>query len=133
LKKILKINHELDETVVKDKDGNEITEREKDLKWSEIHEELFRKQIKNVKLLYDNQKEREKTIDLLEDALYKLEHNDLDPESVKINDIHDAMELCRNIKDLANRLESTFYHLEKKYSHDIKLLDKKQRINKYDS
>ncbi|MEW6145013.1 MAG: hypothetical protein AB1598_08365 [Thermodesulfobacteriota bacterium] len=122
--KLLDIDPDLPEEECFDEDGNEFDERKKDQKWSAINQETLINQVKKAKRLYDNQKERETPLSLLEDALKKLEHGNMDPKAVYVHDLEKAMKLACKVKEAADKLESTFYHLNKEYSKKINRLQK---------
>lgn len=126
--KLLDVDIELPKKECFDDNGNEFDERKKDQLWSAKHQETLISKVKNAKRLYDNEKEKENPLTLLEAALKKLEHEKMIPETVKFPEIPRAMQLTREIKDVADKLESEFYHLNKKLK---KLEDKfNQKNNK---
>lgn len=118
--KLLDIDLELPDDECFDEEGREYDERKKDQIWNGKHQELLIRQVKRAQHLFDHEKERETPLDLLEDALKKLNHEKMDPQAVKIEDLTKAMKLACAVKDAANELESTFYHLEKRKDKFIK-------------
>jgi hypothetical protein len=98
-----------------DKEGKEYSEREKDRIWGRKHGNPILRQLNRAKDCYDRGKERETPIDLLEAALKKLNHENMLPESISIDDIPKAMRLAKEIKERADALESDLYHCHKEY------------------
>ena len=123
--KLLDIEFDLPEEECFDKDGNEIDERKKDQIWSTRHQGRLINQVKKAKHLYENQRERETPLTLLEDALKKLEHENMDPTAVYVHDLEKAMKLAAKVKEAANKLESEFYQLSKEYTKKMDKLQKR--------
>jgi hypothetical protein len=96
-----------------DKDGKEYDEREIDRIWGVRNATDIIRQVKKAVQLYEHTREREAPLTLLKAALDKLSHQDMDPMSIGISDIKEAMRLAREIKNKADELESEFYHHEK--------------------
>ena len=78
------------------------------------------KHVKCAQRIVDHEKERETPLTLLEAALKKLEHENMDPTAIAIEDLPRAMELARNVKDTADTLESDFDHLKKDWKKKLK-------------
>lgn len=111
--KLLDIDLEIPEEDCYDKEGKEYDERKKDQIWNTQHQATIINQVKKAKRLYEHKKERETPITLLESALRKLEHENMDPTTVNLADMPKAMELAKMVKNAADSLESEFYHLNK--------------------
>ncbi|MFW9943069.1 MAG: hypothetical protein ACFFFT_18675 [Candidatus Thorarchaeota archaeon] len=114
LDKLLDIEFELSDDESIDSDGNEIDERTKDQKWSAKNAPILINQVKKAKHLFENEKERETPLTLLDAALKKLQHDNMDPTAINIHDLQRAMELARKVKRAADELESEFYDIQKK-------------------
>ncbi len=80
-------------------------------------------QVKKAKRLFEYHKEKETPLELLDAALKKLQHQNMVTDGIKIADIPKAMELTKQIKNLADELESEFYH----YMKDVKKLKDKYK------
>ncbi|MBC8147416.1 MAG: ParB N-terminal domain-containing protein [Bacteroidetes bacterium] len=117
---LLNIEFELYPEESFDTDGNEYEEKEKDRIWGKKHESSFLHRVKKAKQYVDYEKERESSITLLEAALAKLEHENMEPEAVEIVDLKKAMNLSKEIKETADELESQFYHLQKNWKKQLK-------------
>jgi hypothetical protein len=127
-REILRIKHIdsfLPEEDLVDKDGNEYDLREIDRIWGEKNAEDIIRQVKKATDLLDFKNIKETPITLLEDALKKLNHKDMDPETINPSDIPKAMKLSRDIQKCANELENKFYHFEKDWKKKLERLDKK--------
>jgi len=103
-----------------DSDGNEYEEKVKDRIWGNKHNKTFIHRVKKAKQTIDYEKERETSITLLEAALAKLEHDNMDPEAVELADLKKAMDLAKDVKETADDLESQFYHLQKDWKKQLK-------------
>ena len=112
--KLLKIDLELPEEVCSDEDGNEYDERKKDQIWNRKNQTTLINHVKRAQQIIEQEKERENPLTLLEAALKKLEHENMDPEAIKLADIPKAMKLARKVQETANSLESDFFNLQKK-------------------
>lgn len=94
--------------------GKECDERIKDRIWGKKHATTIIRHVKKAKYAYEHKKERETPLTLLEAALKKLNHENMDPTALSIGDYSKAMKLTKKIQERAHELESKFYHLEKK-------------------
>lgn len=120
LYKLLNIDFELAEDECFDEDGNEYDERKKDHLWNAKHQSILINQVKKAKRLCEYERERETSITLLESALKKLEHENMDPKAVSFDDIPKAMDLAKKVKNAADELESEFYYIKKDYKKKLK-------------
>ncbi|HUV59412.1 MAG TPA: hypothetical protein VMW09_04795 [Desulfatiglandales bacterium] len=111
--KLLDIDLKLSPEECFDDEGNEIDERRKDLIWNTKHRSTLINQVKKARRLYERDKEKETPITLLEDALKKLEHENMQPDRINITDQPRAMKLAKQIKEVANQLESEFFRCMK--------------------
>ena len=64
---------------------------------------------------------QDKPIDLLNQALNKLNHNDMNPNHMPIKDLSEAIEISKDIKDRANELESEFFKRKRNKGEKIQL------------
>jgi hypothetical protein len=115
-RELLKLNalrHEVPKAQRVDSSGKEYDEREVDKIWGEANkQELFRR-VSAARTLQSSKAERETTLHLLEVALGKLTHQDMDPRGVEIFDCQKALHLTQEIQRIAKALEREFYKLEK--------------------
>jgi len=120
LYKLLEIEMSLPEEECFDEDGNEYNERKKDQIWGANHHETLIKHVKIAQRIVEQEKERETPLTLLDSALKKLEHENMDPSALTMEDIPKAMKLAKMVKDAADSLESDFYHLKKDWKKKLK-------------
>lgn len=113
LLKLLQIDNDLPDEDRFDKDGKEYDERKKDQIWNAKHQTILIRQVKRAFKIFEREKECETPLTLLEAALKKLEHENMDPKAVNVPDIPKAMGLAKKVKEVADSLESEFYHLKK--------------------
>ena len=113
-----------------DKNGRERNEREIDIIWGQKYGEPIIRQVKKAIELVEYKNIKETPINLLEDALKKLNHRDMDPRQIALSDIANAMKLARDIQERANYLEGVFYHLEKNSKKKLERLEEKYNNKK---
>jgi len=111
--KLLDIDFNLPREECFDENGNEYDPRTKDKIWGTKHASELIHHVKKAKKILDYEKEREKPLDLLEAALNKLQHENMEPSSINLSDLDKAMELARSVKNVASDLETEFYHHKK--------------------
>jgi hypothetical protein len=93
--------------------GQQLTLSEMDAKWAAKHQRVITWQLKKAAQSHETLREKETPIELLEAALKKLNHEDMDLTSIVIGDFAKARQLAGNIKNRANDLENQIYHYEK--------------------
>ncbi|MBM3417889.1 MAG: hypothetical protein FJY17_03070 [Bacteroidetes bacterium] len=93
-----------------------------DGRWGNKNEPLIYGKIKVAVQLVDHEKETENAVTLLEDSLKKLNHENMQPDTVDAFKIEEALKLCREIQKKAGELEVTFDHLRASFK---KLFKKK--------
>jgi len=111
--KLVEIDLQLSENERLDKNGKEYDEREKDKIWGQKYGSEIINLVKKAKYAYDHKKVRETPLSLLEAALKKLNHEDMDPTAINISDYPKARALTVKIQERARKLESEFYHHQK--------------------
>jgi len=111
--KLLRIDFKLPREECFNEEGREISEREKDLKWGSRNQTELISCAKKAKRLYDNQKEKDTPLTLLEDALKKLKHKNMEPETIEYTNLNKAIKLAEEIEKCANKLRKEFFHLMK--------------------
>lgn len=97
-------NEKIDENKVK------FSEREIDEKWGNKNKDQILGSLMQAYKAVHNQDERDKPLDLLEDSLKKLNHENLKIENMGIEHYQKALELCRKISDKADEIYSCVDH-----------------------
>lgn len=114
LLKLRNIETDLSPKEKSDKAGVEYAPRDLDKVWGEKHSTDFIRQLKRAYQLIEHDKDMKGAINSLRAALEKLNNDDLqDPSSVGVDDIDEAAQLARDIRDRAHELETTFYRYKK--------------------
>jgi hypothetical protein len=96
-----------------------------DKKWGSENATVIMGRVNTAIKILNHDKERETTLDLLEDALKKLNHENMDPDAVLITRIKEGMKLTRDIQKRASDLENEFYHIEKESIAKLKNMSRK--------
>ena len=91
-----------------------LTREEIDTKWSAKYVEPITFHLKRASKNYERQKEKETPLSLLDAALKKLTHKDMDISSMSMNDFKTARELTVQIQRAAHGLEGEIYSFQKK-------------------
>ncbi len=125
-KAIKKITEEVDPVLPTEEhfsDNDEpLSPAEVDAKWAARNKRLIIYNLKRASRSHETLKEKETPVDLLEAALKKLTHDDMDLSAIGICDLAKARKLAAKIQTRANELESQIYDYEKKLK---KLVHKK--------
>ena len=98
-----------------DESGNNLAKHEVDAKWVAKNKENIIFHIKRASKSYESKKEKDTPLGLLEAALKKLTHEDMDLREISVGDYKKARELAANIQREAKQLESQIYQQIKKY------------------
>lgn len=115
-KELLKINHvslDLPKEKREDENGVEHDERTVDKLWSGENEQQILRHVAAARTLQSQKSELETPIHLLEVALSKLKHKDMDASAVNALEYERAMKLTQEIQHVANGLEHDFFDLKK--------------------
>ncbi len=124
---ILKIAEEVKEDIPEemkvDKDGERNTEREIDEKWGNYYKKEILGNLMQAYKIVSNQEERVKPLELLEDALKKLNHQNMKIENMETSFYDKAMELTDHIAARAGEINSEVDHARYK----LKNLNKKRK------
>ena len=94
-------------------DGKEYDERTKDRFWGEKNSTILHKYVNKAKNEFEHIKGQETPITLLDAALKKLNHENMQTDAINIADIPRAMEIVRALRERAKEIESEFYHYQK--------------------
>ena len=103
----------LDKKDIIDKDGKQISERAKDRKWGKLHGTKIIGTVKRGYGFYTNILEREGPLTLLDAALKKLEHPDMETDNV--SELDKARKLAVKVKEKAQALEKEFFEHQKNF------------------
>jgi len=109
LLKIAEIPMDLSKEESCDKDGKEHSERDKDLIWGRKHASQIINQVKKARDLYEHKRDRETPINLLEQALAKLNHDDMKTENIPLEELKRAREILSDLQKRARDLEHEVY------------------------
>ena len=96
-----------------DKDGNELDYKDIDRIWSERNKTDLIRQVKKAMDLHQKAKMQETPLELLEAALKKLQHNNLLPQHIKVQDADDAVKVLSKIQTTTKELIKTFLEIKK--------------------
>ena len=111
-----------------DKDGNEYPPRKLDKIWSEKNASIIINQVKKCNRAVEFSSKRTQTLDILEEVMESLEHENVTPENVPFGDDYTAcMELCESISDKALVLGKEFDGYRQTYKKAVNT--KKQKRN----
>ena len=102
--KLSNIELNLTEEESSDSKRNEYDERTKDKIWGEKYKQEIQWHVKNAKDYWEGKKESEEPIDLLNAALKKMNHDNMQAEKVASVDISKARTLAFKIKKRADKL-----------------------------
>ena len=91
--------------------GREIDEKKKDLKWNSENGAFLINQVKKAFHREEYESEKETPLLLLEASLKKLNHEDMIPTNVKVEEYSSALEYLRLILSKAEELYQTFDNL----------------------
>ncbi len=114
LKKLLEIDFSLTEDECFDKEGNEYDERKKDQLWGVKHANTLIKNVKTAQRIVEHEKDQETPITLIEAAIKKLEHENMDLTTIDIlKHYKEVREKLVQVQELASELESEWFGLKK--------------------
>jgi hypothetical protein len=113
LLKINQIKPDLPKEKQRDAEGNEYDERTLDRIWGAENKTQIFRHLATARNLYASKSELETPLRLLETALTKLTHKDMDPTAVNALEYEEAMKLTQQIQKEAKGLEHEFFNLKK--------------------
>jgi hypothetical protein len=111
--KISQIPSDLPKEKCRDDKGNEHDERMIDKLWGGENEQQILRHLATARTLQSQKSELETPLHLLEVALAKLTHKDMDADAVNVLEYERAMKLTQEIQKAANDLEHEFFKLKK--------------------
>ncbi len=118
--KIAEIDDEVPGEMQEDKQGNKCTEREIDSKWGAMHEKEVLGNLFMAQRHLNNQETRDKPLELLEDALKKLNHNNLKIANMGPEYYERGMELSQAISVTADKIYKAIDHARYTYKKSDK-------------
>ncbi|HEX2846179.1 MAG TPA: hypothetical protein VHN59_06500 [Chitinophagaceae bacterium] len=110
---LAKIDFQLSKEETTGEDGKQYDEKTKDIIWGDKHGEQIIWKVKKAYDFFDQKKEQDTPIDLLNAALDKLNHSNMDISAIELDRIDEAMKLARGIQTRANELEHLLYDSKK--------------------
>lgn len=111
-KELLKLNDidwNLRDEEKHDKEGKLLDEKDQDEVWGEINKAEIYKHVVKALRVQEYKEVQDTPVNLLEAALAKLNHKDMDPGSISIGDLNKALKLTHEIQHRARQLEHIFY------------------------
>jgi hypothetical protein len=90
-----------------------VSAEEADKRWVNKNRTEVIRRVNNANEMHGRKEEQEKPIDLLSAALSKLNNEGMEPSSVGVHDLPEAMNLAQSIRDRADELKREFYQCEK--------------------
>jgi len=116
---LVKINFDLPEDEILDEDGNYVDEKTKDNLWGNKYATDVIWHVKKAYEIIEQKKEQDTPIELLNSALDKLNHPNMDLKAIELSRIDEAMKLTREIQTKANELEHSLYTIKKELKHKL--------------
>lgn len=98
------VPEDISEKLKYDKDGNKLSEREIDEKWGADNREKILGNLIQAYRYVHNQQERDKPLELLEDAYKKLQHDNLKIDNMGTDYYEKALELSKKIIEKAEEI-----------------------------
>mgnify|MGYP001557787076 CR=1 FL=1 len=120
LLKLSEIDHALSDSERYDKKGTEFDPRTIDKIWGEKYATEITRQVKKVAGIVEFSTNSETPLTLLDAALKKLNHEQLDLNKVKHDDETKTVKLIRDIRERVKELEGEFYEIQKNAKKDKK-------------
>jgi hypothetical protein len=111
--KLADLNLTIPEKDKRNADGKEHDERIQDEIWGKLNNEAIIRQLKKASHLFNYRKEKETPIELLQAALDKLTHENMDTRAIDIFQIPKAMHLSQTIQTEARKIEKELYRHQK--------------------
>lgn len=108
-----KINFELPIDETTDEEGKQIDEKTKDIMWGNKYAKDVIWHVKKAYEIFEQKKEKDTPIELLNAAIDKLNHSNMDINSIDLDRLDEAMKLTREIQIRANEIEHLLYDFKK--------------------
>jgi hypothetical protein len=111
--KLAKIDFSLPKEDITNEEGKEVDEKTKDTIWGNKYASDIIHHVRKAYDIFDQKKEQDTPIELLNAALDKLNHSNMDITTIDLGRIEEAMKLSREIQIRANELEHQLYDVKK--------------------
>jgi len=118
---LAKIDFKLPKEETTDEEGKQIDEKTKDIIWGNKYARDITWHVKKAYDFFEQKKEQDTPIELLNAALEKLNHSNMDINAIDLDRIDEAMKLTKEIQIRANELEHLLYDSKK---NKRRLIDK---------
>ena len=112
--KLVKIDLDLPREEITDEEGKEVDEKTKDTIWGNKYASDVIHHVRRAFDIFEQRKEHDTPIELLNAALDKLNHSNMDVDLIDYDRIDEAMKLAREIQSRGNELEHLMYEAKKK-------------------
>ena len=110
--KLTKIDMNLPKAEMVDKDGKEMDLRDQDRKWQSKYKDQIQHHVKQAIMNLEYNSEKEKPLELLEAALNKLNHENMEPINIGVDKLSEAVQITEKIAKRANNLRLEFLKLQ---------------------
>ena len=110
---LTKIDFQLPKEETTDEEGEQVDEKTKDIIWGNKYADQVIWRVKKAYDFFEQKKEHDNPIDLLNAALDKLNHSNMDINAIELDRLDEAMKLTREIQTRANELEHLLYEAKK--------------------
>lgn len=115
--RIADVPDDIPEKAKYDKQGKRHTEREIDSKWGALNENGVLGPLLNAKRELNNQEARDKPLELLEDALKKLKHPNLEVKNMGAEYYEQGMKLAQDISEKSDEIYKTIEHAHNDHNY----------------
>ncbi|MEM9299574.1 MAG: hypothetical protein AAGA64_14470 [Bacteroidota bacterium] len=110
---LVEIDFDLPKDEITDEDGKQVDEKTKDIIWSNKYASDVIWHVKKAYDILEQKKESDTPIELLQAALDKLNHVNMNISSIEDDRFDDAMKLSRSIQSRSNEIEHLIYNEKK--------------------
>jgi hypothetical protein len=110
---LAKIDFQLPKDETTDEEGKQVDEKAKDIIWGNKYAEQLIWRVKKAYDFFEQKKEHDTPIELLNTAFDKLNHPNMDIDAIELDRLDEAMKLTREIQIRANELEHMLYDNKK--------------------
>jgi hypothetical protein len=112
--KLLEIDFNLPKEEIINEEGKVVDEKTKDTIWGNKYASDVIEHVRRAYEIFEQKKGQDTPIELLNSALDKLNHSNMDVASIDPNRIGEAVKLSKEIQSRANELEYMLHELKKK-------------------
>lgn len=111
---------ELDPSETQDSEGKEDDYETVDQKWRKKNGTEIIKRVRKAIDYTDHNDDMETPVELLKQAYKKLDHRKMDPSSIGVGDLKEAMRLAEQVEKKAKELKNQFYEFQKNTDEFVK-------------